>query len=262
MIGPRGGPGGRQQINVMLTRAGSGRFAAGQNRTNVRQDGFFDIVGVVGNVHYQALDTIAVPTMYVPLQQDVFSTVWVVARAKAGDAAALGGVARNVLHDADPTLPAFSMSPLETVVTESVAQKRFSMLLLSLFAAVALFMLWTGAYTPKVQWTLTVLIVGVWTGCSFSVRHRVVLPLQTLSNLLAALRESDFSIRARGASGDDPLGAVMLEVNVLASTLHDQRLGVYMSYNSAGKGELSPRSALWRKFLDRYLPYTPPARPS
>jgi nitrogen fixation/metabolism regulation signal transduction histidine kinase len=92
-------------------------------------------------------------------------------------------------------------------------------------AVVALFMLWTGPYTPKVQWTLTVVIVGVWTGCSFSVRHRVVLPLQTLSNLLAALRESDFSIRARGASGDDPLGAVMLEVNVLASTLHDQRLG-------------------------------------
>jgi two-component system nitrogen regulation sensor histidine kinase NtrY len=92
-------------------------------------------------------------------------------------------------------------------------------------ALVALILLWTGSYTPKVQWTLTVLIVGVWTGCSFSVRHRVVLPLQTLSNLLAALRESDFSIRARGASGDDPLGAVMLEVNVLASTLHDQRLG-------------------------------------
>src|SRR5436190_12419437 len=90
---------------------------------------------------------------------------------------------------------------------------------------VALILLWTGTYTPKVQWTLTVFIIGVWTGCSFSVRHRVVLPLQTLSNLLAALRESDFSIRARGASGDDPLGAVMLEVNVLASTLHDQRLG-------------------------------------
>ncbi|PYR41122.1 MAG: PAS domain-containing sensor histidine kinase [Acidobacteria bacterium] len=92
-------------------------------------------------------------------------------------------------------------------------------------ALVALILLWTGTYTPKVQWTLTVFIVGVWTGCSFSVRQRVVLPLQTLSNLLAALRESDFSIRARGASGDDPLGAVMLEVNVLASTLHDQRLG-------------------------------------
>jgi two-component system, NtrC family, nitrogen regulation sensor histidine kinase NtrY len=91
-------------------------------------------------------------------------------------------------------------------------------------ALVALILLWTGDYTPKVQWTLTVLIVGVWTGCSFSVRQRVVLPLQTLSNLLAALRESDFSIRARGASGNDPLGAVMLEVNVLATTLHNQRL--------------------------------------
>jgi two-component system, NtrC family, nitrogen regulation sensor histidine kinase NtrY len=102
-------------------------------------------------------------------------------------------------------------------------------------AVVALILLWTNDYTPKVQWTLTVFIVGVWAGCSFSVRHRVVLPLQTLSNLLAALRESDFSIRARGAIGrdsaargsmaNDPLGAVMLEVNVLASTLHDQRLG-------------------------------------
>ena len=62
-------------------------------------------------------------------------------------------------------------------------------------------------------------------------RHRVVLPLQTLSNLLAALRERDFSIRARGAggraahTGEDPLAAVMLEVNELAATLHDQRLG-------------------------------------
>ena len=97
-------------------------------------------------------------------------------------------------------------------------------------AIVALILLWTGAQPPKVQWTLTVFIIGVWSGCSFAVRHRVVLPLQTLSNLLAALRESDFSIRARGASGpdaigDDPLAAVMLEVNVLATTLHDQRLG-------------------------------------
>ena len=97
-------------------------------------------------------------------------------------------------------------------------------------ALVAVILLWTGSYSPKVEWTLTVLIVGVWIGCSCTVRHRVVLPLQTLSNLLAALRESDFSIRARhasvrGAPLDDPLGAVMLEVNELAATLHDQRLG-------------------------------------
>ena len=34
----------------------------------------------------------------------------------------------------------------------------------------AMILLWTGDYTPKVQWTLTVFIVGVWTGCSFSVQ--------------------------------------------------------------------------------------------
>lgn len=99
-------------------------------------------------------------------------------------------------------------------------------------ALVALILLWTGDYTSKVQWTLTVFILSVWAGCSFAVRHRVVAPLQTLSNLLAALRERDFSIRARraggrasGPGGDDPLAAVMLEVNELAGTLHDQRLG-------------------------------------
>src|SRR2546430_17676833 len=77
-------------------------------------------------------------------------------------------------------------------------------------ALVALILLWTGDYTPKVQWTLTVFIVAVWTGCSFSARQRVLLPLQTLSNLLAALLESHFSITARGATGDDPLAAVTL----------------------------------------------------
>ena len=67
-------------------------------------------------------------------------------------------------------------------------------------ALVSLVLLWTGDYTARVQWTLTVFIVGIWLGCSFAARQRVVLPLQTLSNLLAALRERDFSIRARGAS--------------------------------------------------------------
>jgi two-component system nitrogen regulation sensor histidine kinase NtrY len=125
-----------------------------------------------------------------------------------------------------------AVSPLDPIAGRPDSWLRFDqrILLLALAAGfpatvVALILLWTGDYTPKVQWTLTVLVIGVWSGCSFSVRHRVVLPLQTLSNLLAALRESDFSIRARGASGDDPLGAVMLEVNVLAETLHDQRLG-------------------------------------
>jgi nitrogen fixation/metabolism regulation signal transduction histidine kinase len=91
--------------------------------------------------------------------------------------------------------------------------------------AVSLILLWTGDFTPKVLWTLTTLILTCWWGFSFALRARVVYPLQTLSNLLAGLREGDASVRARGALPDDPLGGVMLEANVLAETLRAQRLG-------------------------------------
>src|SRR5215218_10302807 len=91
-------------------------------------------------------------------------------------------------------------------------------------AVISLIFLWTGEFPPKVQWTLSVLIVAVCLGFAFALRERVVLPLQTLSNLLAALGEGDFSIRARGARGGDPLGEVMIEVNALVETLRHQRL--------------------------------------
>jgi CubicO group peptidase (beta-lactamase class C family) len=46
------------------------------------------------------------------------------------------------------------------------------------------------------------------------------------------------------------------------SDLHlmpDAGVGFFVSYNSAGSGEISPRTALWDQFLDRYFPYTIPA---
>ncbi len=89
---------------------------------------------------------------------------------------------------------------------------------------VSLALLWFGDHSPKVRWTLSVLIVCVWAGVALSLRQHVVFPLQTLSNLLAGLREGDSSIRARAADIDDPLGEVMLEANLLAETLRDQRL--------------------------------------
>ncbi len=93
-------------------------------------------------------------------------------------------------------------------------------------STVALWMLWTpGASSAKVQWTLTVLIVGAWLGFALAVRERVVFPLQTLSNLLGALREGDYSVRGRSPRPDDALGEVMREVNTLGSTLREQRLG-------------------------------------
>jgi two-component system, NtrC family, nitrogen regulation sensor histidine kinase NtrY len=93
-------------------------------------------------------------------------------------------------------------------------------------SAVALIILWfTGAHDAKTQWTLTVLIMGCWLGFAGAVRERVVFPLRTLSNLLAALQEGDFSVRARGAEIDDALGEVMQQVNSMSGTLREQRLG-------------------------------------
>ena len=92
-------------------------------------------------------------------------------------------------------------------------------------AAVALIILWTGNYAARTQWTLSVIICGAWWGFTMAVRERVVFPLQTLSNLLAALREGDFSVRGRAPRPDDALGEVMREVNTLSGTLREQRLG-------------------------------------
>jgi two-component system nitrogen regulation sensor histidine kinase NtrY len=92
-------------------------------------------------------------------------------------------------------------------------------------SAIALILIWTGTFSSGAAWTLTLLIVSLWLGFAVSLQHRVVFSLQTLSNLLAALREEDFSIRARGASREDAMGEVILEMNALSETLREQRLG-------------------------------------
>ena len=92
-------------------------------------------------------------------------------------------------------------------------------------AGVALALLWTGGFAPRMEWTLTLLVLGLWWGLALALHGRVIRPLQTLSNLLGALREGDFSIRARGGRPDDALGLALLEVNALGETLREQRVG-------------------------------------
>jgi two-component system nitrogen regulation sensor histidine kinase NtrY len=104
------------------------------------------------------------------------------------------------------------------------------MLLLALGAGfpavlVTLILLWTGSFPPRTQWTLSILIIVIWWGCATAIRERVASPLRTLSNLLEAMREGDYSIRARSARGEDALGDVMQQVNAMATTLRAQRLG-------------------------------------
>ena len=104
------------------------------------------------------------------------------------------------------------------------------MLSFALFAGfpavlVTVLLLWFGDYSSATRWTLTSLVVVFWLGAAFSLRSHLVYPLQTLSNLLSALREEDYSLRARGARPDDALGEVLVEVNALSEVLRGRRLG-------------------------------------
>src|SRR6195256_5227437 len=92
---------------------------------------------------------------------------------------------------------------------------------------VALLIIWLGDYSAKVQWTLTLVMGGFAASFILSSREHIIRPLQTMTNLLAALREGDYSIRARGARENDALGEVLLEINSLGETLRVQRLGAF-----------------------------------
>jgi two-component system nitrogen regulation sensor histidine kinase NtrY len=85
-------------------------------------------------------------------------------------------------------------------------------------------LLWVEPHSLRLRITLSLVVLAAWLVGSALVRERVVRPLQTIANLLAALREGDYSIRARGASPDDSLGLALLEVNLLSETLRAQRL--------------------------------------
>jgi nitrogen fixation/metabolism regulation signal transduction histidine kinase len=76
------------------------------------------------------------------------------------------------------------------------------------------------------RWLLGFVVVASWLGGVLALRGRFIRPLQTLSNMVAALREGDFSIRARGADTRSPLGLAFLEINALADTMRRQRLDV------------------------------------
>lgn len=89
----------------------------------------------------------------------------------------------------------------------------------------ALYLLWAGGYEPKVRWTVGASIVLCWWALSWAVRQRVISPLRTLSNLLEAMREGDYSIRGRGGDQDSALGEVMIQANAIATTMRNQRLG-------------------------------------
>lgn len=85
-------------------------------------------------------------------------------------------------------------------------------------------LIWSQAWSTESKVALSVLELFVWWVLAAALHEQAIRPLQTLANVVASLREEDYSFRARGAATDDALGELSLEVNALADLLADQRV--------------------------------------
>ncbi len=103
------------------------------------------IVGVVADTRDLGLEAHPEPEMYFPFEQSPLSYINLVARV-AGDPGRLAAPAREALRGLDKGLPLPDAAPMRTVLAASIAQRRFSMLLLGLFALVALALAAVGVY--------------------------------------------------------------------------------------------------------------------
>ena len=90
--------------------------------------------------------------------------------------------------------------------------------------AVAGYVLWQTDLQSTTRYVLIGTLIATWAGLTLVVRIRTRYHLRTLSNLLAALREGDYSFRARQVSRADPFAEVITELNLLARTLRQQRV--------------------------------------
>ena len=105
-------------------------------------------------------------------------------------------------------------------------------LLVGLPASVlALVLLWMGDYSIGLRWTLGLAVLVAWIGLARHLRARVDRSMATLANMLAALREGEFSIRARDGGTGGPMAVTLSEVNALERMFREQRLGAVEATN-------------------------------
>lgn len=91
-------------------------------------------------------------------------------------------------------------------------------------AAAAALLVWAGDFPGVVTWTVVLLVVVALAIVTLALREVVVYPLRSLANVVSAMREEDYTIRAREAKEGEVFGEVMLEMNELSDTLRRRHL--------------------------------------
>ena len=119
------------------------RIVLGWTNNGVPRGG--EVVGVVGDFKQSTLDTTSDPQIFLPFDQAPLGSLSVIVRSTA-DLGTVAAAARAQVREVDPNLPLYELQTLDEVVSASVSQPRFYMLLLGGFAAVALILAAIGMY--------------------------------------------------------------------------------------------------------------------
>ena len=85
-------------------------------------------------------------------------------------------------------------------------------------------LIWLQPWSASSKLLLAFVGLLVWWLLAMALHDQTIRPLQTLANVVSSLREEDYSFRARGATSEDALGELSLEVNALADLLADRRV--------------------------------------
>ena len=120
--------------------------------TEVYQGGKFDldsawreVVGVVGDMRHFGLASEPVPETYIPFQQSPKREMTLVIRTST-DPSALAPAVRREVANIDKDQPVANVRTMDQIMSESLARPRFSFLLLTIFAGVALVLAAVGVY--------------------------------------------------------------------------------------------------------------------
>jgi putative ABC transport system permease protein len=109
------------------------------------RSGMKTIVAVVGDVKSSRLDATTAPEVYLPYAQHQVDSLTIVIRT-TGDPMAFVPVARTDLASLDRDLPLAGVRTMDEVIGRSIAERRFTMLLLATFACVAVMLAAIGVY--------------------------------------------------------------------------------------------------------------------
>lgn len=115
-------------------------------RIMVTWNGEWEVIGIVGNVRHQSLEQSSGSEVYFPMaQSDNYSTLTMVVRSPL-PLETLAGTVRASLQEVDPMMPSGDFWTLTSVVDRAVSPRRFVLVLVAAFAAVALSLAALGIY--------------------------------------------------------------------------------------------------------------------